>query len=379
MPTALPTRAEYYQIGAQDVIVRSQQRPQRLRLSREAIFTEGTDINIILAACAAMADEATRQTALKFAALFLDSAEGEDLDRLVADRFSPTIFRKQAAPAVVPVTFRTTVPSVGATLEVGQTVRTEDGTEFELTEVAPFPVGSTGPVTAAAEAKLSGTAGNVAAGSIVQFGPPLPADAPTYVITNDEAATGGRDVETDESLRARARDFFRTARRGTLAAIEFGALTVDGVESATAIELTDPVTGLPTGFIQLAIADSNGQSNSILAEAVRGALDDFRAAGIPVQVLTSNPVFQDIAYEIGFRSGFDTRSASQQLKALTEASVNVLAPAEPLQRSLLFALARSIPGAIVGDAAVTLPAGDVQPAFNETIKTSLSRITVNGL
>ena len=247
MTVALPTRADYFQVGAQEVFARSVSRPRAQRLSPEAVFTEGTDINIIIAAASAMGDEATRHLAIRMAALYLDSAEGEDLDRLVADRFSPTVVRKQAAPAVVPLVFsRPSPPSalLGATIDVGDKVRTANGLEFELLQPASFSVGSTGPVTAPAQAVLAGTGGNVQAGTIVQFGQ-TPAD-PSIVVTNLEPATGGTDVETDEALRERARDFFRVARRGTLAAIEFGALTVDGVASATAEEVLDSA-GLPTG------------------------------------------------------------------------------------------------------------------------------------
>jgi hypothetical protein len=68
-----------------------------------------------------------------------------------------------------------------------------------------------------------------------------------------------------------------------------------------------------------------------------------------------------------------------QLKALTVAAVNLLAPQETLQRSLLFALARSIPGAIVPDTAILLPAGDVVPDAGEVIKTRLDLVVANGL
>jgi hypothetical protein len=42
---------------------------------------------------------------------------------------------------------------------------------------------------------------------------------------------GALDVEDDDTFRARVRTFWTTARRGILAAIEFGALTVPGFVS----------------------------------------------------------------------------------------------------------------------------------------------------
>lgn len=381
MPVALPTREDYFRVGAHEVLARSATRPRATRISPEAVYTDGTDINIILATESAMADEATRHLAIRMAALFLDSAEGEDLDRLVADRFSPTVARKQAAPALVTLTFtRNGPPSplLAVTLATGTKARTPTGTEYELVQPTAFSAGSTGPITAVAQAVLSGTGGNVAEDTIVEllnFG--SPADTAIQV-SNEDPASGGTDVETDESLRERARDFYRTARRGILAAIEFGALTVDGVVSATAEELLG-AGGLPNGIVRVYVADEHGRSNAVLAAAVTAALREYRAAGIIVDVLTTQPQFETISYSIGFRSGTDTRAAVDQLRAITVATVNLLAPQEPLQRSLLFSLARSISGAIVGEGAIMEPAGDVYPTDPGVIKTSLDRVKVNGL
>lgn len=379
MVAALPTREDLFQVGAREVFSRGQNRPPNARVSPQAVFTPGTDINIILAACSAMGDESLRHLALRIAALYLDSAEGEDLDRLVADRFSPEIVRKQSAQAVVPLSFsRPIPPSAGAivTLDVGTVIRTSGGVEFELSQAVAFPLNSSGPFVGTAKAVLSGSGGNVEAGELAQFAQ-SPVD-PTLIVTNLEPASGGSDIETDQSLRERARAFFTTARRATLSAIEAGALTVDGVVAATAEEVLG-TDGLPNGMVRLFISDDLGRSNSVLAAAVAVALREFRAGGIIVPVLTTQPRFEDINYQIAFRSGTDTRAAIQQLKSLTVAAVNVLFPQEPLQRSLLFALARSIPGAIVPDNAVSLPAGDIVPDDAEVIKTSLSRVLVNGL
>jgi hypothetical protein len=381
VPVNLPTREDLFQIGAQEVFARGSVRPARSRVSPEAVFTEGTDINIILAACSAMGDEALRHLALRIAALFLDSAEGEDLDRLVADRFSPTIVRRQPSQAVVELSFsRPIPPSSGAPISyaVGRKFRTEQGTEFQLLEPVSFPLNSTGPQTGAAIATLAGADGNVEAGTITQF--VVASEDAAVVVTNPAVAAGGSNRETDDSLKERARDFFRTVQKATLPALEFGALTVDGVESATAVEILGNETPvpLPTGDVLLYIADAQGRGNAQLTAAVLNALREFRAGGNPVTVISSTPRFEPIDYQIAFAAGTDTRAAANQLKALTVAAVNLLAPQETLLRSLLFALARSIPGAIVPAGAIVTPAGDVVPNSGQVIKTRLDLVTVNG-
>ena len=57
------------------------------RITRETIERQGSDANILVAAMAACADEVTGQLQRVAASLFLDSARGIDLDRLVADRY----------------------------------------------------------------------------------------------------------------------------------------------------------------------------------------------------------------------------------------------------------------------------------------------------
>jgi len=363
----LPTRADLFQVGADEIFIRSAARPAGQRITAEEVFTEGSDINIVTASASAMAEETVRQLAVRVSALFLDGASGEDLDRLVGDRFSPTVVRKSATPAIVTLSFfRVSGALPGVTIPVGTIVATANGTQFATTTVATLPVGSTGPVTATARASQAGTAGNVAASSLNSLAAPL--SDPLVQVTNNAPATGGDETETDARLRARARDFFRTARRGTLAAIEFGALTVPGVRQATAIEETDSF-GIPTGRVALYVADALGQANAALCAAVRAALLEYRAAGIYVDVVGSTPNFVPILYRLRFEAGVDTTAAFSQIQSATVAAVNNLRPSETLAVSLLFSVARSVPGVIVLDDAVQEPVGDLVPAPNQVIRT----------
>lgn len=377
MVQALPTREDLFQVGAREILARSALRPEGQRISREAVFTAGEDINILIAAASAMGDETIRRLAQRWAALYLDSAENEDLDRLVADRFSREIVRKQPQASVVLVTFRRGIPpSSGAavTIDAGKKVRA-GGVTFELLEPAAFGVNARGPVRALAQCGSAGTVGNVAIGAIGEL-----VDPPDVgiTVTNEEPASGGTNQESDGALRERARAFWRASRRGVLEAIQAGAEATPGVVHATAVELLD-AEGVPSGPVLCYVADSNGQSNSQLLEAVRLKLKDYRAAGVYVRVVGSAPRFEPVAYQIQFEPGVDTREKAQALKALTVSVVNLLQPGEPLQRSMLMSLARSISGAIVPDTAVQVPAGDVVPAAGESIKTDLSLVTVNGI
>lgn len=369
----LPTRQDFFNIGADEVLNRAQARPANQRISPSEVFTEGSDINIVIASSSAMADESTKYLADGLGELFLDSAEDEALDRLVADRYSPELRRKQASPSVVTLSFSRTQGTFPAeTFDTGRVFRTDSGVEFALTAAVAFPTGARGPITGLAQATIAGISGNVGANTITTFAEP-PADV-NMQVTNPQAAAGGDSRETDARLRARAKDYFRTARRGILAAIEFGALTVAGVRQAVAIEELD-AQGLQTGRVYLYIADANGQANNALVQAVLGALLEFRGCGVIVTVIGTLPVFVPIQYNLRFAAGVDSTLAFAQVRSATIAAVNSLLPNQTLQVSLLFSVARSVPGVIVLDDAVVVPVGDLVPAPGTVIRTRPDLVT----
>jgi len=368
-----PTRAELFQVGADAVLVRADARPPGRRISPDEVYTEGSDINLVLNGAASMAHEVLYQSQRRIKGLLLDGAEGEDLDRLVADRWSPTIVRKQASPAVVPLVFaRSSGPLAGVVMVVGTRFKTLTGLEFELTAAATFLPGSNGPVSAPSRAVTTGTATNVAIGTITLPSAPLP--DPDIQVTNMVVAAGGDDIESDGRLRARARRFYLAARRGTVSAIEFGALTVPGVRSATVIEQLDTF-GDPNGRVDVYIADPNGNGNSSLGSEVALALYEYRAAGVVVQVVGATPVYQPIVLLLRFQAGIDTALAFDRVRLAVTAAVNQIGPQTTLAVSLITEACRRVPGVIVLDDAVVTPAGDVVPAVGQIIRTTLDLVT----
>lgn len=371
-----PTRLDFFQTGVATAVARGNLRPVNQRLTRKAIETPGSEINIVNAVASFMADEAARAAATRQRAMFLYSAEGADLDRLVADRYSPEIVRKEAGPSVAPLTLNRSGGTLAATsLNTGTRIRTTTGVEFELVAPVSFPLNVTGPVYGTVRAVVPGQAGNVAAGTITSFlsTPGTPPD-PFITASNAEAAAGGGDVESDESLRSRAVGFFLAAPRGTLRAIEYGCRLVNGVSTATAIEELDEY-GDPSGFVSAFIADQNGNANSVLAAAVDQNLEEFRGAGVPVDVYASTPFFVDVTYRLGFLTGTNPTAAFAQVQMAAVFAVNALKPRQRLQRSLLLSVARTVPGVVVDDDAVVIPSGDLVPVGNQIFRTSTGRVT----
>jgi uncharacterized phage protein gp47/JayE len=368
----LPNRVVLFNAFADELLLRAEGRQDGRHITPAEVFTDGSDINLIGAAGSAMAEEVMRQLGRGLAALTLDGARGIELDRLCADRYNGEVVRKAASPARVRLTLARTSAVAGAGVFArGSRVQTQGGVVFVTTEDATFGA-STLSVSVEARALNAGLSGNVAAGSIVAF-VTQPFDS-RITVTNFNFASGGDATESDAALRARARLFFISARRGTLSAVEFGALSVDGVRQATAEEEADSF-GMLTGRVFLYVADANGQANASLTAAVELAVRAYRAAGLPVNVIGAVPVFTPIMLALAFDANVDAAVAFDRVRTVVLGQVNQTRPNKTLYRSLITSAARSVPGVIFSDGAVATPAGDVVPSSGQVIRTRLDLIT----
>lgn len=368
-----PNRAQLFQVFADTLLTRAESRPPGSRITPEQVWTPGSDINLIGAGASAMGEEVARAAARDVSDLTLDGARGDALDRVIADRYSPYLYRKTATPSYVELQFSRPTAAHGAiTLTTGTICRTTAGVEFETLADVAFGALDVGPILVNARAVEAGTTGNVATNTITAFRMP-PADN-SILVTNPEPAAGGDFTESDESLRSRARAFYGAARRGILAAIEFGAKTVAGVRQAYAEEILDSL-GIQTGFIALYIADANGQSNRVLNQLVADALLEYRGGGVVADIYGAVPTFQSIQLALSYETGTDTLAAFNLVRQAVVARVNSLAPSQTLEVSLITEAARSVDGVIVADNAVVVPVGDVVPTPGQIIRTRKDLVT----
>ena len=369
----LPTRTDLFDAGAREMIARSEQRAPGKRVSPQALYTPGTDVNILVAGGSAMAEEVLRQHARDTADLYLDSATLAGLERLLPDRYSRSLTRKRASAALVVSQLQRsagTFPAVN--YSAGDRARTATGVEFEFLSAVSLAALATGPVTATMRAVLAGTQGNVGVDQVTQLVNPIDEN---MRITNPTVGAGGSDDETASSYRERGRLFFLAAPKGTGPAILFGTLSVPGVALATVEEQVDE-NGDPTGFVFIYIADVNGQANQALVELVKIGLREFRCCGIPPFVIGAIPEYVPITYRLRFTAGTDPQLAFDQLRFATVALVAQTNPGKPLERSLLYAIARRVPGLVVLEDTVANPLGDVYPsAPNRALRTTLDRVT----
>ena len=370
----LPSRQAYVRIGLDEI------RATNPRLDPAQADVAGTDVNVVLASAAAMAEEVQRQQAIAFANLLLGSATGEALARLVFDRYGIEVFGAQSAVGTVQFT-RATATAGAGTLASGFRVATSDGIEYETTQAATFgPLALvSSPPSVGVRAIVAGAATQVAQNRLTIMR--SVAFDTTIAVNNAAATAGGSDRETDDQLRARAIDVFVSARRGTPGAIEAGARSVAGIRFAVAVEAVDEFA-FPARFVDLFAADASGTMNGALAALVRNALLEFRAAGIFVRVNDVLPTFVDIRLRLAFSAGTDTVTATTLVRAAVVNAVNQLAPNATLRIATLTEAIRAIAGVIAptdgagASGGVLAPVGDLVPAAGRTIRTTLDRVTV---
>ena len=301
----------------------------------------------------------------------MELARGSALDRVAYDRTG--LLRFSAQPATVDLVLsRPTPPGpMPGTIDAGSVVQTADGTQFGLDVDVTW---GSGQLTASvsATALVNGSGGNVVAGSVTSWAT-APFDS-SITVANPAPASGGIDAENDVQFLGRARGYFPTLARGTLGAIEFGAKQVPGVAVATAIEITNP-NGYPAAIVQLTVGDQNGAASSDLLKAVATALLAYRAAGIFVYVIGGIVVYQNVQWSLAFSVGTNEALAMNRVSAVCVAIAQFLAPGATLYKSALLSAAASVPGVIVSDSSLILPAGDVVP----TIPTQMIRVPSTGV
>jgi uncharacterized phage protein gp47/JayE len=369
----LPTRDDLFNVAANEIIGRTQARNSGRQITPEQIYEPGSDVNLMLAGASVMGENVVRGAANSISNLTLDGASKDDLDRLVADKYSPALFRKQASPSRGTLTFTRSSYVAGAKdYDSGSIVQTTGGTKFEILQTASFSTTSLGPITVEARAVDAGLAGNITSANQITR-PVTPFPDSTMQVTNTDVFTGGDDTETDASLRNRARRYYLEARRGVAPAIESGALTVGGVKQATAEEVVDSA-GYVT-HVNLYIADDNGLANAQLIELVRIALLEYRGVGVIVNIFGGTPVYISISLSLSYETNVNTLDAFEQVKETIVANVNILDPNKPLRISLISKSADSVDGVIVTDTSIVTPVGDVVPTAGQIIKTRKDLIT----
>lgn len=315
----------------QDFLTQGQAEAQIRR--PDLVFAEGDVTVAMLHGGAAMADANTRFSAQSFKETFLDGAQADALTVLVDDHLN--IQRDAASAAQVTVDWSRTSAGAGGTIPTGSLVASEfdeNGESVEYSTDAPFVVGAglNGPFPIACTAVVPGAAGNARIATVTRV-IDQPAFDPTFTCTNPAVAAGGNEEESDPDLRTRAREFFSTLRRGTLAALEFGAKVVSSVIIAAASE------DITTGLVTVRVGDSDGDSTQQMIDDVVTELENWRCAGTAVTVVGGQRLEVGFGLTLTVRAGFDVAARLLDFEDATEARIDKLRVGETLFLDMVIA------------------------------------------
>lgn len=232
---------------------------------------EGTLLQIILAPGAYVFWEGLQALRAQVPISFVDETSGRFIDKNAAGY---GITRKPGTAASVLITF---TGSAGTTIPAGTLCVTQDGLGFATDEALTLDEDGSGTVTATADAV--GTAYNVPAGAIVSM---QQAVSGVTALTNEEAAAGGTDPETDAALFARLDAYKKTPpTSGNEQHYHQWALEVNGVGAASVIRCWDG-----PGTVKVIIADM----------ALRPVEEELRAE-VAAYIETQRPVTAEVTVE----------------------------------------------------------------------------------
>lgn len=232
---------------------------------------EGSLLQIILAPGAYVFWEGLQALRAQVPISFVDETSGRFIDKNAAGY---GITRKSGTTASVLLTF---TGSAGTTIPAGTLCVTQDGLGFATDEVLTLGEDGSGTVTATADAV--GTAYNVPAGAIISM---QQAVSGVTSLTNEDAAAGGTDPETDAALFARLDAYKKTPpTSGNDRHYHQWALAVNGVGAASVIRCWDG-----PGTVKVIIADM----------ALRPVEEELRAE-VAAYIETQRPVTAEVTVE----------------------------------------------------------------------------------
>lgn len=300
-----------------------------------------------------------------FDGMDIDSATGEDLDRLIKIL---GVVRKGATSCVADITFgRSTPMTRDVAIPYGSVVSTysdnSGGTiEFVVDEEdAKLPAGQL-EVKIRCHAKEPGII-YVPMNTVAVMNKPI---LNIEYVNNDTNIYGGSVQETDDELRERSKTVFSSLGKGTAAAIENAIMAIDGVQDVVCLDCARGV-----GTVDAIVVTATIPTPPELAELINTTAEDTKAAGIDVQITYPTTFSIDVKLNI-----MDTNATADTIGNAVVTYMSSLGVAEVLIINQLERAVLNACGNKGADIKVITPAGNVTPAGTQIIR--CGTVTING-
>lgn len=218
---------------------------------------------------------------------------------------------------------------------------------------------------------------------------------PFVTVTNLNAFSNGRDLETDPERKTRFRDYISTIARGTKAALDYGARTAvlldsNGIviERVAAVSIVEPYLASPGAYPPALVwiyihNGSTGTSAPLVAETqkiIDGYLDvdsrpvpGWKAAGVIVNVYAATELPVTVTGTVTVLSGFDPVAVRADAALSVSRYLSALGIGESAIRSELICKIMDVPG--VYNVNLTTPSGDAPALASEKVTAGTVTLT----
>lgn len=204
---------------------------------------------------------------LIYSSAYIDQATGVNLERIAK------LMGIQRSPATYSTGQATFYGDNDTKVPNEFTIATSSGLKFETTESGVIGQETSGEVTLDIKALKTGEDYNVPSNTIDEF---VDNKSGVLEVNNDNATTGGEEVETDASLRTRVKSALDVVGNATKTAIENKLLEVDGITSVSVSENDDISIDIIIGGL-----GSKDELSEEVKEEVDDTINSVRAYGIP--------------------------------------------------------------------------------------------------
>lgn len=284
--------------------------------------------------------------------------------RRYLDEIQENVFgfvRKDGTKASTLVSFGRTVATASpVVIPIGTEIKTGSGLVFETTEEATIPANQLTSNSVEANAQEVGVAYNVLSGTITIIANTING---VDTVSNSIAATGGVDKETTYQYKKRFQAYIEGLGKANIAGLIAGALSVEGITSASVQELFPPVANVN---VRLYVDDGSvsGVSAAKVAEVQRVIDGDgteqnpgYRAAGVNVVAYAPGVVTQNIIMTVELISGVDSEQVKTDINSVVTNYINSLGVGAEIVRNELIYGVMSVYG--VTDCNISTPSGNV--------------------
>jgi uncharacterized phage protein gp47/JayE len=261
------------------------------------------------------------------------------------------------------VTFSRFTATNQASIAVGATVQTADGTQSYTVIADPnqstfsallnayiIPAGTSSALVTVQSVNAAAAA-NVAAGAISILAQSIPF---IDTVSNALAITGGADQESDTVYHARFPQFIASLSRATNGAISFAIQSLGPNVDFTLTENQNLDGSAHLGFFYVIADDGTGAPGTPFLNAVAGAVEGVRGSTIQYAIFGPTLVAANVAMTLTSAPGFIHGTVTAAVQAAIIAAINALPIGADLPYTFLASIAYSVPGVAIVSSGYTL-------------------------